>query len=74
MKRGYRIFMILMILLLALGMALLVGGALEHIRRPVAPTTPSGIARAGAVDGLAVGQGTARAGRHVSPDAEGAYV
>lgn len=45
MKAFYRGFLISMLVLLILGVTLLVYGAVQHINRPLVPTTPGGTAR-----------------------------
>ncbi|MDR3051088.1 MAG: hypothetical protein LBU67_05150 [Oscillospiraceae bacterium] len=45
MERFYRIFLAVMALLAALGVALLVAGALAYQRRPLTPAEPYGTAR-----------------------------
>ena len=42
MNRLIRAFLITMVLLLALGVALLVQGAIRHENRPLTPSTPGG--------------------------------
>jgi len=42
MSRLFRAFLITMFLLLALGAALLVQGAVRYANRPLTPTTPGG--------------------------------
>ena len=42
MKGLFRAFLIAMILLLALGIALVIQGAMRHGNRPLTPTTPGG--------------------------------
>ena len=56
MKRLFRAFLILMILLALLGAALLVQGAIRHTNRPLAPATPGGTVRHAPAEGT---------GRHV---------
>ena len=46
MKALYRGFLIMMLLLLALGVALVMRGAREHQYRPVTPPSPDGVAHA----------------------------
>ncbi|MCL2544908.1 MAG: hypothetical protein FWE77_03200 [Clostridia bacterium] len=42
MNRLIRAFLVVMVVLLALGIALLVQGAVRHGNRPLTPTTPGG--------------------------------
>ncbi len=45
MKALYRGFLIAMLLMIALGLALVIQGAVVHNRRPVTPIAPDGVAR-----------------------------
>ncbi len=43
-QKAFRVFLVMMILLVVLGAWLLFSGAGEHMRRPVAPVVPHGSA------------------------------
>lgn len=45
MNKLYRTFLIAMVVLAALGVALLVQGTVRHANRPLTPTTPGGSVR-----------------------------